>query len=42
MYKGLHSTDGIDRLYMCREKEEEDEPSLKIASMHRYDDTKTT
>ena len=39
MNKALHSRDNID--YMCQEKKEkEDTPALKIASMHRLDDSK--
>ena len=39
--KALHPRDDIDS--KCQEKkEEEDLPALKIASMHQYNNTKTT
>ena len=41
MHKALHPKNNID--YICEEKQkEEDLSALKIASMHRYDDSKTT
>ena len=41
MDKVLHLRDDVDRL--CQEKkEEEDLPAFKRASMHRYNDYKTT
>ena len=40
VHKSLHPGDAID---MCQEKkEEENSPELKIASLHQYEDTKTT
>ena len=40
MHKPLDPREDID--YMCKEKEEEDLHAFKIASMHRYNDSKTT
>ena len=42
MHKALHHRDDVDKLYMSRKKEEEHPPTSKIASIHRYDDSKTT
>ena len=41
MYKGLHPRDHVDCMYQ-EKKEEEGSPSLKIVSIHRYKDSKTT
>ena len=42
IHKALHSRDGVGRLYVSRnKKEEEDSPALKIASMHRYNKKST-
>ena len=40
MYKALHSRNDVD--CMCQEKEEENLPAFKIASMQRYRDERTT
>ena len=42
MHKALHPRDDIDRLHVSRNKRGKDLPSLKIASIHLYKDSKTT
>ena len=42
MHKALHPGDDVDRLYVSSKEEEEDFTALKIALMHRYNDSKTT
>ena len=41
MHKALHPRDNID--YVCQEKKElDDPPELKIAWMHRYEESNAT
>ena len=40
MHKALHPGDDVDRLYLPKNKEEEDLPALKIGLMPRYNDLK--
>ena len=42
MYKALHPRDDVDRLYVSRQKEEDDVLASTAALTHRYNDSKTT
>ena len=42
IYKKPYITVKTKKGYLRQEKEDENSPTLKITSIHRYDDSKTT